>query len=347
MGPRVEAFERAFAELLGCRHCLAVSSGTGALHLAYLAAGVGPGDEVILPAFGLAGAAAAACYCGATPVFADIIGQDDLGIDPDDAAARVTPRTKIVVAAHFAGYAAPVDRLAELCEGRGLALVEDAGHAPGAALKGRRLGTYGRAGAFSFFGDRLLAAGEGGLLATDSDDVARGARLHRSHGMTSGTWARHTQKTDSYDIVDLGYNYRIDEPRAALLHSQLARLEDAIRDRRELTRRYRDRLAGVPGVGLPYGAESVAESACYLFPIMAQDPDAGMDLRRGLLERGVHTGLCYPAVHESSAYRERFGVELPRAELAARTQVSLPLFPHMTEEEQDRVVSAIETVQTS
>ena len=241
MGPRTEAFERAFAAHLGCRHAVALSSCTAALHLAYRAAGVGPGDEVIVPSMTFAATANAAIYCDATPVFAEILGQHDLSIDPADVARRITPRTKAVAAVHFAGYAAPVDELAALCADRGLALVEDVAHAPSATLDGRRLGTFGLAGCFSFFSNKILSVGEGGLLATDDDEVAATARLLRSHAMTSGTWDRHSGRTDTYDVTALGYNYRLDEPRAALLLSRLGRLEADIARRRELVRGYRAR----------------------------------------------------------------------------------------------------------
>src|SRR5687768_3691855 len=211
MGPKTAAFEAAFAEHLGVRHAVAVSSCTAALHLAYLAAGVGPGDEVIVPAMTFAATAAAAVHCGATPVFADVIGLHDFSLDPEDVARKITPRTKVVCAVHFAGYPAPVRALGALCDEHGVALIEDAAHAPHSHVDGRMLGTWGRAAAFSFFSNKVLACGEGGLLATDDDAVAEVARLLRSQGMTSGSWSRFTGATDSYDAVGLGFNYRLDE----------------------------------------------------------------------------------------------------------------------------------------
>src|SRR3954454_11184213 len=165
MGPRTAEFEEAFAAHLGCRHAVALSSCTAALHLAYLGVGIGPGDEVIVPSYTFAATAAAVLYCGGTPVFADVVGPHDLSIDPDDVARRITPRTKAVACVHFAGFAAPVERLRALCEEHGLALVEDAAHAPSATTAGRKLGTWGAAGCFSFFSNKVLPAGEGGLLA--------------------------------------------------------------------------------------------------------------------------------------------------------------------------------------
>jgi dTDP-4-amino-4,6-dideoxygalactose transaminase len=344
MGPRTDEFERAFADHLGCRHAVAVSSCTAALHLAYLTAGVGPGDEVIVPSYTFAATATAAIYCAARPVFCDIVGQRDLGIDPEEVERLITPRTKAVTAVHFAGYPAAVDVLAELCEDRGIALIEDAAHAPSATLGGRKLGTFGLAGAFSFFSNKVLSVGEGGLLATDSDEVAARARSLRSHAMSSNTWDRHTQRTDTYDITELGFNYRIDDPRAALLLSRLRWIEQDIARRRELVLEYRRRLAPLAGLVVPYEDHQVADSSCYVMPIMLPEPGRQSAFRRALRDRhGVQTSLLYPAIHEFSEYRRRFpDVSLPRTELAARTEVTIPLYPHMTVDEQERVIAAVE-----
>jgi dTDP-4-amino-4,6-dideoxygalactose transaminase len=342
-GPRTETFERAFAEHLGVRHAIAVSSCTAALHLGYLAAGVGPGDEVIVPAMTFTATAAAVIYTGATPVFADIVGLGDPSLDPADVERRITPRTKAVCVVHFAGYPAPVDQLRELCDAHGLALIEDVAHAPSADLDGRRLGAWGLAGAFSFFSNKILSCGEGGLLATDDDEVAALTRRLRSQGMTAGSWAKHTRASDSYDGVGLGFNYRLDEPRAALLLSRFARLEAEIDERRQLTRRYRELLADVDGVLVPFRDEDVAHSSCYVMPILTEDPGCRDGVRHDLRDRhGIQTSLFYPAIHEFSAYRERFDTPpLPHTERWARSEITIPLFLGMDEATQDRVVGAI------
>jgi dTDP-4-amino-4,6-dideoxygalactose transaminase len=344
MGPRTKAFEEAFAEQLGVRHGIATSSCTSALHLAYLAAGVGPGDEVIVPAITFVASAAAVRYCGATPVLADIRGQHDLGIDPDDAEARITPRTKAICAVHYAGYAADVDRLREICDRHGIALIEDAAHSPSATPTGseRKLGTHGLAGCFSFFSNKVFSCGEGGLLATDDDEVAELARSLRSHAMTSGTWDRHRGHSAGYDVTGLGYNYRLDEPRAALLNARLPGLEDDIAQRRRLVHRYRARLAGIPGVTLPYEDSDVDSSSCYVMPVMLDDGALREPLRALMLERKVQTSVLYPAIHEFTAYADSGAGNLSRSELAARTELTLPLFPGLTEAEQDRVTAAVE-----
>ena len=328
-GERVEAFEQAFARHLGCRHAVAVSSCTAALHHAYLAAGVGPGDEVILPSFTFVATAAAVLHCGAEPVFADIRSPLSPRIDPDDVAARITPRTRAVVAVHFAGYAAEVDTLRALCAERSIALIEDAAHAPSAELGGRKLGTFGAAGTFSFFSNKVLSCGEGGLLATDDDEIAARARALRSANADGD-----------------GFECRLDEPRAALLLSRLPRLEEDIERRRAHVRAYRRRLAEVPGIALPFEDDEVDDSSCYVMPIMLRDPARRQECRRRLLdEHGVQTSVLYPAVHEFTAYRARFpGISLPRTELAAQAEVTLPLFPHMTGRQRERVMAGVEAV---
>jgi dTDP-4-amino-4,6-dideoxygalactose transaminase len=343
MGPRTLAFEEAFAAHLGCRHVVAVSSCTAALHIAYLAAGVGPGDEVIVPSFTFVATASTVVSCGATPVFADIVDRRYPYLDPADVVRRITPRTKAVTVVHFAGYPAPVDLFEELCREHGLALIEDAAHTPSATLLGRKLGTWGLAGAFSLFSNKVLFTGEGGVLATNDEDVARTARLLRSHAMTSGTWSRHIQETDGYEVAGLGFNYRFDELRSALALSRLRRLEGDIERRRALTRRCRDHLRDVPGILVPFDEESIDDSCCYIMPLYVEQRHRRDPFRRALRDSyGVQTSVFYPAAHEFTAYRARFPrVSLPRTELATRTEVTIPLYPHMTQEEQDRVIEAV------
>jgi dTDP-4-amino-4,6-dideoxygalactose transaminase len=343
-GPRTERFEREFAEHLGARHAVALSSGTAALHLAYLAAGVGPGDEVIVPAVTFVATANAARYCGATPVLADVLGPHDLGIDVAHAESLIGGRTKAVCAVHYAGYSAAVEELEALCARHGLALIEDAAHSPSAetADGSRRLGTVGLAGAFSFFSNKVLSCGEGGLLASDDDDVAATARSLRSHAMTSGTWDRHRGRSATYDVTGLGFNYRMDEPRAALLSARLPGLAADVEARRRLVRRYREALRDVPGVVVPYGDDEVGRSSCYVMPIVLEEPELRDPLRRLMLERHrVQTSVLYPAIHEFTAYLRSQPAPLPRSEHVARAQVTLPLYPHLSDGDQDRVVAAL------
>ena len=333
MGPRTEQFEREFADRVGAKHAVAVSSCTSALHLAYLTAGVGPGDEVIVPAITFVATAAAVRYCGATAVPAEIRGQHDLGIDPDHVDELIDERTRAVCAVHFAGYPAEMDSLRAICERRGVALVEDAAHAP-------TVGPTSLSASYSFFSNKVLSCGEGGLLASNDDEVAARARSLRSHAMTSGTWERHRGHASSYDVVGLGFNYRMDEPRAALLSARLHGLEADVAERRRLVRRYRELLRGEDALTIPYDDDDVDRSSCYVMPVMVAVPELREPLREYLLAHEVQTSVLYPAFHELSEYAAGAG-SLPRSELAARTELTLPLYPHLSRADQDQVVAAL------
>jgi len=343
MGPRTQEFEQVFADHLGAKHAIALANCTAALHLAYLAAGVGPGDEVIVPAITFVATAAAARYCGAEPAFADVKGNHDVGIDPEHVERLITSRTKAVCAVHYGGYAADLAALGSICEAHGLALIEDAAHSPSATPLGdsRKLGTIGLSGCFSFFSNKVLSCGEGGLLATDDDGVAEQVRSLRSHAMTTGTWDRHRGHAPGYDVVDVGYNYRMDEPRAALLTARMTGLEADIAERRRLVHRYRSMLAELPGVTVPYDDAEVDVSSCYVMPLIVEDASLRDPLRAFMLEeRKVQTSVLYPPLHELSAYAG-LARELPRSEFVGRAELTLPLFPTLSEDDQDRVVSAL------
>ena len=341
MGPVTQRFEQAFAEYLGARHAVAVANATAALHLANLALGIGPGDEVIVPSLTFVATATAVAYSGATPVFADITSEDDLSIDPRAIEAAITPATKAIVVMHYGGYLCDMEAIASIARRHGLAVVEDAAHAPGAEAGGKKAGTFGAIGCFSFFSNKNLATGEGGMLVTDDDCLAERARLLRSHGMTALTWDRHLGHAHSYDVVAVGYNYRLDEMRAALGLAQLARLDANNARRRQLAGRYRDRLAGLDGLVLPYQVHRGA-SAAHLFPVLL---DERVDRRRFielLKARGIQTSIHYPPVHQFTLYRARtLRQPLPVTERVGRGQVTLPLYPRMTPEDVDLVADAV------
>jgi dTDP-4-amino-4,6-dideoxygalactose transaminase len=341
MGPRTEEFEERFAERLGCKHVVAVANCTSALHLALIAAGVGPGDEVIVPPMTFVATAAAVRYAGATPVFADIVGEGDLGISVESVTAAVTGRTRAVIPVHFAGYPVAIEALRALCDEHGLALIEDTAHTPDIGVGGSKLGTFGDAGCFSFFSNKVLAAGEGGALATDSDEIAAKVRSLRSHAMTSGTWDRHRGHSETYDVVDVGFNYRIDEQRSALLLSRMRRLESELTRRRELVARYRGLLADLEGIEVAYREFDLEASSGYLMCALLEDAERRRDLRVSLRERhGVQTTV-FPAVHTLSAYSEFVREPLPHAAAGGTGHVVLPLYPHLSESDQDRVVAAL------
>ncbi len=344
MGEETQAFERAFADLIGVRHAFAVANCTAGLHLAYVAAGVSEGDEVICPALTFVATANSAVYAGARPVFADIVGPNDLTIDPDDVARRITAKTKAISVVHYAGYPvdlAPIERLAAE---HGLAIIEDVAHGPDIWLAdGRAAGSVGKVGCFSFFSNKNLAVGEGGMVTTDDDAVAERLRLMRSHGMTTMTLDRHKGRATSYDVVSPGFNYRMDEIRSALGLAQLAKLPAMQARRRELSDRYRAALADVPGVAVPFAGHP-GRSAHHIQPILLPDGTDREAVMVELRRRGVQSSIHYPALHLFSYYRTAFGGhdgQLPQTEAVTRRELTLPLFPTMTDEQLETVVAEL------
>jgi dTDP-4-amino-4,6-dideoxygalactose transaminase len=339
MGPRVAEFESAFAHFCGSKHALAVSNGTAALHLSLLACGCGPGDEVVLPSLTFVAAANVIRHVGATPVFCDINGAHDLNLDPADLEAAIGPRTKAIVVLHYGGYPCDMDAVLALARRRGLLVIEDAAHAPGARVGGAFCGTLGDVGCFSFFSNKNLPVGEGGAVVTDDDDLAERIRLLRSHGMTTLTWDRHRGHAHTYDVVAQGFNYRLDELRAALALVQLRHLEAANAARGDIVGLYRERLRGVEGSIVPF--EGRAESAHHLAVLVLRPGIDRESIREAMKQRGVQTSVHYPPVHSFSLYRGDSKRVLPKTDDVAARLITLPLFPHMTEEQIDTVVDAV------
>ncbi len=340
-GPETEAFEREFAEHLGVEHVLALSSCTAALHVACIAAGVEPGDEVIVPSLTFVATANAVRYCGATPVFADLVGVDhDLNIDVEHVESLITDRTRAVIPVHWAGYPVEIERLVDICTARGVAVIEDTAHAPWAHSGGRPLGTFGIAGCFSFFPNKVLGVGEGGALCTSSDELAERVRRLRSHGISTAT-DRSRGGALGYDVVEVGFNYRFDDLRAALIRPRFARLGSEIGRRRQLIERYRELFHDDKEIQVAYRGQDVSRSSCYLMGVLI-DPTIRSAVRVRLRDKhGVQTTV-YPPTHALGGYVREFGeVSLPRTEEAARRLFSIPLFPHLTDAQQERVVEAV------
>jgi dTDP-4-amino-4,6-dideoxygalactose transaminase len=343
MGPRTQAFEAAVAEWTGAEHAVAVSSGTAALHLACAAIGLGPGDEAIVPAFTFLATANAPRYRGARPVLADVASPAAPNLDPADVERRIGPRTRAVIAVHMCGYPADVAALRELCDAHGLALIEDAAQGFGARVAGGGMaGTAGRLGCLSFFSKKQLCLGEGGMVLTDEAALAERVRLLRSHAMTSGTWDRHRGHEDSYDVVDVGYNFRLDEPRAALGLSRLRRVGGEIEARRAVVRAYRERIAGLPGIVPLWDDDAAVEAASHFaFAVLFESGDARRRARAALAERSVQT-TRYPVLHSLSEFAGYAPLgSLPASEAAADRHLALPLSAHTTIEQVDIVVEAL------
>ncbi|MGB2964127.1 MAG: DegT/DnrJ/EryC1/StrS family aminotransferase [Anaerolineales bacterium] len=344
MGGVTQQFEQEFADYTGAKHAIAVANGTAALHLACVAAGIGPGDEVILPSLTFVAAANAVRYTGATPVFADIKSKETLNISPEFIGANISERTRAILVLHYGGYACDMPAIMDIADKHGLVVIEDAAHAIGSSLEKRMLGTWGQTGCFSFFSNKNMTTGEGGMIVTNDDDLAERLRRLRSHGMTSVTWDRHQGHAWSYDVVDLGFNYRLDEIRSALGRVQLSKLDAYNSRRRELTSLYHELLEElVPVVEIPF-QHHTGVSACHLLPVLLPEDINRKQLMGNMKERGIQTSIHYPPIHHFGEYNKvrAFSPQPLRIteEVAAR-EVSLPLYPMLSDEDVAVVTQAL------
>lgn len=337
MGDRVRAFEEEFAGAHGAADAVAVGSCTAGLHLAIEALGIGPGDEVLVPSLTFVATANSVLYAGAVPVFVDIESLDLPLISRADAADKCTARTKAVVVMHYGGYVADADLWRSFARSRGLLLIEDAAHAAGLD----RPEIFGDAAVFSFYGNKNMTTAEGGMILAGRADLLDRVRQMRSHGMTSGTMQRLAGHELTYDVTMLGYNYRMDELRAAIGLVQLRNLRRWNKRRAMLTEVYRMRLrARCPGVSVPFS--TAHPSAHHVMPVILPEGSDRQFVADCLREAGVRTTVHYPAVHLFSWYQSHFRSPcLPKTEEFCRRELTLPLHPKMDERDVDMVTRAL------
>jgi dTDP-4-amino-4,6-dideoxygalactose transaminase len=343
MGEVTQAFEQEFAAFTGAKHALAVTNATAGLHMACLAVEVGPGDEVILPSLTFVASANAICYTGAQPVFADIESTDWLNISPAAIERAITPRTKAIMVVHYSGFACEMPAILDIAKQHGLAVIEDAAHAVGASLDGQALGTWGDVGVFSFFGNKNLTTGEGGMVVTNNDKLADKLRILRSHGMTTLTWDRYKGHASTYDVVEFGYNYRIDEMRSALGREQLKKLLAGNARRAELVGLYRELLAELtPEVKVPF-AEERGLSSYHLMAVLLPEGSDKLKLMEAMKAQRIQTSWHYPPVHTFTVFRDGrdWSDKLQMTESVAKREVTLPLYPGMSDEQVKSVVQAL------
>lgn len=332
-GPEVAELEERFAETTGAGHAIALSNGTAALHVALLAVGAGPGKEVITPSLTFVAAANAARHTGATPVLCDILGPHDLNLDPADFEAAITPRTKAIVALHYGGFPCDIDSVLDVAARHGVAVIEDAAHAVGATSGGRACGTFGALGCFSFFSNKNLPIGEGGMIVTDDDDLAAQVRLLRSHGMTTLTWDRHRGHASTYDVLLPGFNYRLDEIRASMALVQLARLASANARRARLADEYVRRLDRTAGLQVAFADRKDRQTAAHHLAVVVLPQDIDRDdLREILTAAGIQTSVHYPPIHRFAAYVGLSNRPLPRTDAIADRILTLPLYPGLSDQ---------------
>ena len=344
MGEVTAEFESRFTELVGCRHAVAVSSCTAALHVALMCLGVGPGDEVICPSLTFVATANAIRYCGARPVFADVESLDNWNVSRASVEAVVTAKTKAIIVVHYAGYPCDMPAILEFARSRDLLVVEDAAHAVGASLIGRAMGAWGHFGCFSFFANKNMTTGEGGMLTTDDAELAERAARMRSHGMTSLTLDRYKGHAFSYDVIDVGYNYRMGELNASLGLAQLAVLKTRNEQREEWVECYRRRLSSVAGLTVPF-RNAVGQSSYHIMPVLLPESVDRQRIMQELKTAGVQTSIHFRPVDTFSSYQ---AAGLGPCDYLAHTHqigarvVTLPLYPSMRLDQLDYVCEILE-----
>jgi dTDP-4-amino-4,6-dideoxygalactose transaminase len=346
-GPRVQQFEQSFAEYVGAPHAVAVNSCTAALHLSLLAAGLGPGDEVITTPLTFCATANTIVHTGATPVFADI-DPATMNLDAGAAAEAVTGRTRALLPVHFAGRPADALALQPLSAHHGLTLIEDAAHAVEAISQVGKIGSTADFTCFSFYATKNLTTGEGGMVTTTSADRADRLRIASLHGMSRDAWARYAPGAcGDYEVVMAGFKYNMMDIQAAIGLHQLAALDARLRRREEIWCRYEVGLGHLP-LTLPAAVEPGTRHARHLFTVLVDAAECGMPraaLQSALRERGVSTSIHFRALHLQPFYAERFGFRrgmFPHAELVSDQTLSLPLSAALSDAEVDAVIEAIE-----
>ena len=340
-GPEVKALEDEFAAKIGTRHAVAVSNGTAALHLAFLALGLKEGDEVLTPSLTFSAAPNMMLHIGALPVFADVESLNEPIVSAATLERALTPATRGICVMHYGGHPCKMDEIMKFARKRKLWVVEDAAHAPGASWKGVPCGRWGDIATFSFFGNKNITCAEGGMIVTDNNNLARRMRLLRSHGMNSVTWDRFKGHAFSYDVIMPGFNCRLDDLRASLLRVQLRSLDSLNALRAERAGWYRELLGENASWSLPFdGCEGI--SAHHLFTVVLGEKTSRENVMRRMKERGVQTSIHYPPVHRFSCYRKLNLKRTPltNTEKLGRRILTLPMYPGLTEKQARFVAEA-------
>ncbi|MEW6380564.1 MAG: DegT/DnrJ/EryC1/StrS family aminotransferase [bacterium] len=345
-GPKVARFENDFRIYKGIKHAVAVNSCTAALHLSILAAGLKPGDEVITTAMTFCATVNAIVHAGATPVLVDI-DPVTMNMDPEQVEARITPRTRAILPVHFAGWPCDMDALCAIAKRHGLKLIEDCAHAIEAEYKGRKSGSFGDFGCFSFYVTKNIVTGEGGMVLTNREEDAARIKVLALHGMTKDAWKRFSDEGyKHYQVVELGFKYNMMDIQAAIGIHQLQRIEQYWQKRRKIWQRYNTAFRGLP-IGLPGNHGPEIRHAYHLYTIMVDKARAGISrdsFLNAMTAHNIGVGVHYLSIPEHPYYRETFGwkpEDYPNALRIGRQTVSLPLSAKLTDEDVEDVIEAV------
>lgn len=345
MGPKTLRFEKDFAKYIGCKYALSVNSCTAALHLALLAHNIGPGDEVILPAFTFTATANVVVHVGAKPIFADI-REDDFNIDPSDIQKKITPKTKAIIVVHYGGQAADLDLIESIAKKHKLIVIEDAAHAAGGKYKNELIGKRGNTTCFSFYATKNLTTGEGGIITTNNSKIADFITKNRLHGISSDAWKRYS-KTGSwrYSVEYSGWKYNMTDIQAALGIHQLKKLNKFIRQRRKLAHLYTSGLRKIKGLLTPTEIPD-RYHPYHLYPILLENFDRDVFIQK-MAEKNIGTSVHFIPLHLQPFYMKNFGYkkgDLPVTEAVFSKIVSIPLYPAMKSKDIEYVAETIKSM---
>lgn len=342
IGPKCDEFEKKFAKMLNVKYALSQSNCTTSLHLALISLGIKEGDEVVVPSLTFVATVNAVRYVNAVPVFCDIKSFDDLTIDPEKAEKLITSKTKAIIVMHYGGFSSDMDKIMILAKKHNLKVIEDACHGPLSEYNGKKLGTIGDIGCFSFFSNKNISTGEGGMITTNSDNIFEKVKLLRSHGMTTMSYERAKGHSTTYDVVELGYNYRMDDIRASIGIVQLDKLNNDLLKRQKIKEYYVSRLSSIKKIIIPF--KNYTEfSSNYIFPIILKDSNLEFreSVRDFLSEQGIQTSVHYGAVHRYSIYKQ-YNAQLPLTEYVSDNVITLPMYGNLKFEDIDYIVNSIQ-----
>ncbi|MDP8243401.1 MAG: DegT/DnrJ/EryC1/StrS family aminotransferase [Candidatus Hinthialibacter antarcticus] len=343
MGEATREFEDAFALRIGAKHAIAVSSGTAALHLALMAVGVGPGDKVMLPSLTFCGCANSVRVLGATPVFVDIVSERDWSLSPADMQDKLTDDVRAVMPVHYAGFACQMDDILPVAQTKKISIIEDCAHALVTESQGTYCGCFGAVGCFSFFTNKNMTTGEGGMATTNDDELAEKLRRLRSHGMTTLTLDRYKGRAISYDVTSVGLNYRLDEIRSRIGLSQLGRLDENLNKRKRVYAWYLEQLLPVDEIIIPFQDRNPDGAGLHIFPIALPKSINRTEFINTLKADGIQTSIHYPPIHQFSAYSDFRDCNCPLTEDIASREVTLPFYPQMTKDDVENVCASIKS----
>ena len=341
-GPKCEELEKQFVDMFDVGYAVSMSNCTDALHLACILCDIKAGDEVICPSLTFAASVNCIKYVGAIPVFCDIVGPEHINIDPNEIEKLITKKTKAIIVVHMAGFPAKMDEIMAIAKRHNLKVIEDACHGPLSEYKGKKLGTIGDVGCFSFFSNKNISTGEGGILITNNESMAAKARLLRSHGMTTMSYQRASGHATSYDIVDLGYNFRLDDIRASIAVVQMKKLQKDLEERILVRKRYVEQLSKISGVIVPF-VDNTEFVSNYIMPVILKDSTSEIRdrIRDTLHAAGIQTSVHYPAIHKFSIYKE-LNAFLPQTEYVTDNELTLPMYATLTNEQVDFIVETLD-----